>query len=172
MKEPTTPEEVLAMHQILRSDPNHYLQITNDWISQDPNNSHAYFDRHFAWLKLDKPQRAIEDLDKVIELNPDQAAFLARGEVYRQIGEYQKAIEDFDRGEAINSTEWRGHVLGLLYQADCHARLGDEESALAYCARLPDNFWTPGLDGATAGNKTEVATELRRIAAEARRTKI
>jgi hypothetical protein len=47
--------------------------------------------------------------------------------------------------------------------------VGDEASALDCCARLPDNHWTPGLDGAPAGNKAEVAAELRRIAAEARR---
>jgi hypothetical protein len=47
--------------------------------------------------------------------------------------------------------------------------LRDEASALDCCARLPDNFWTPGLDGAPAGGKAEIADELRRIAADARR---
>jgi len=36
---------------------------------------------------------------------------------------------------------------------------------------LPDDFWTPGLDGAPAGDKAQVAEQLRRIAAEARRAR-
>jgi hypothetical protein len=48
MKEPTTPEEVSALGQILRTDPQRYLRIVNDWIVENPRNSHAYFDRHFV----------------------------------------------------------------------------------------------------------------------------
>ena len=51
MKEPTTPEEVKVLHNLLRSDPQHYLQIVNKWIADNPSNSHAYFSRHFAWMK-------------------------------------------------------------------------------------------------------------------------
>jgi len=57
----------------------------------------------------------------------------------------------------------------MLYQTDSYAHVGDEASALDCCARLPDDFWTPGIDDAPAGNKAEIADELRRIAAEARR---
>jgi hypothetical protein len=58
-------------------------------------------------------------------------------------------------------------VFGLLFQADAHARLGNEAAALAYCARLPDDFWTPGIEGAPGGKKAQIAEELRRIAGEA-----
>ena len=36
MKEPTTPEEVKVLHDLLRSDPQHYLQIVNEWIAENP----------------------------------------------------------------------------------------------------------------------------------------
>jgi tetratricopeptide (TPR) repeat protein len=172
VKEPTTPDELLAVHKILRSDPQRYLHIVNKWIHQNPENPHAYFDRHFAWMHMGESQRALADLNKTIELErePDPMSLLARGEVYRHLGEYEKALGDFDRGEAMNPTEWeKDIVLGLLYQADCHARLGDEAAALAHCARLPNEFWTPGLGGAPSGNKADIADKLRRIAADARR---
>jgi tetratricopeptide (TPR) repeat protein len=170
MKEPTTPEEVLSLHELLRSDPRHYLQIVDKWIADNRGNSHAYFDRHFAWMKLGEPRRALDDLNIVIQLDPQPVAFWTRGEVYRHIGEYEKALEDFNRGEAIDPEAWeKDIVFGLLYQADCHARLGDEAPALACCARLPDDFWTPGLDGAPSGGKAEIADKLRGIAADARR---
>ena len=65
MKEPTTPEEVKVLHNLLRSDPQHYLQIVNEWIADNPGNSHAYFGRHFAWLELGDPRRALDDLNVV-----------------------------------------------------------------------------------------------------------
>jgi hypothetical protein len=66
--------------------------------------------------------------------------------------------------------EWeKDIVFSLLYQADTHARLGNETAALACCARLPEDFWTPGIDGAPGGGKADIADALRRIAADARR---
>ena len=170
MKEPTSPEEVLTMHKILRSDPQRYLQTVNEWIQENPANSNAYFERHLAWMKIGEPRRALADLNKVIELDPEAVAYRSRGEVYRHLGQYDKALEDFERAEAINPEEWeKAIVFGLLYQADCHARLGDEDAALAHCARLPDDFWTPGLAGAPGENKADIAEKLRDIAAAARR---
>jgi tetratricopeptide (TPR) repeat protein len=171
MKQPTTSDEVLTLHNLLRADPQQYLRIVKRWIAEDPRNSSAYFNRHFAWLALGEPQRALEDLNKVIEFEPEPnpLTFLSRGDVYRRLGEYENAIEDYNRGEAIDPAEWQDGVLGLFFQADTHARLGNESAALAYCARLPDDFWTPGFKGAPGGGKAEIAAELRRRAAEARR---
>jgi tetratricopeptide (TPR) repeat protein len=172
MKEPTTPEEVKILHNLLRSDPQHYLQIVNKWIAENPRNSHAYFDRHMAWMKLGEPQRAIADLDTVIQLDPKPVAFWARGDVYRCVGEYDKALEDFDRAEAFDPAQWRDAALGLVSQADCHARLGNEPAALACCERLPDDFWTGSIEGAPGGSKAEIAQQLRQIAADARRRRV
>jgi tetratricopeptide (TPR) repeat protein len=156
------------MHKLLRSDPQRYLHIVNEWLDGDPRNSDAYFDRHLAWMRLGEPRRALEDLDKALALSPDAAGFLSRGEVHRHLGEYEKALGDFARGEALDEEQWRADAIGLLLQADCHARLGDETAAIDCCDRLPDDFWTPGLDGAPAGDKTAIAARLRVLAAEAR----
>jgi tetratricopeptide (TPR) repeat protein len=173
MKEPTTAEEVTAFHELLRSDPRRCLQIANSWIEENPASSHAYFDRHLVWLKLSEPRRALEDLNKAIKQQPDAMSFMARGEIYRNLGEYEKALEDFSRGEAVDPEEWeKDIVFGLLYQADCQARLGNEAAALACCARLRDDFWTPGLNGAPSGGKAEIAAKLRQIAADARRRRV
>lgn len=169
MKEPTSPEEVLALHKLRHSSPQRYLEVMNEWIKKNPQNFRAYFRRHFVWTDLDEPRRALDDLNKAIELAPTQAAFCARGAVYRHVGEYENALADFRRGEALDAKEWKDAAITLLYQADTYARLGNEASALDCCARLPDDFWTPGIDGTPAGDKTEIADCLRRIAAEAQR---
>ena len=169
IKEPTTPDETLALHKILRSDPQRYLRIVNEWLDENPTNAHAYFSRHFAWMKIGEPRRALDDLNRVVRLDPDVSAFFSRGLVHRHLGKYDLACEDFDSGEAIDPRQWQDDVFGVYYQADVHARLGNEASALACCARLPDDFWTPGINGAPAGGKAEIANELRSIAAEAQR---
>ena len=170
MKEPTTPEEVLALHKILRSDPQRYLKIVNGWINENPNNSHAYFDRHLAWMRIGELRRALDDVNKVVDLDPKSSSFQARADVYRHLGEYEKALEDYNHSEAMDPDQWDS--FGLLYQAYCHARLGDEAAALACSARLPDDHWTPGMHGAPAGDKAAVADGLRRIAAEAPRRRL
>ncbi len=121
-------------------------------------------------MRLGKPLEALDDLNKVIGIEPDVTAVLSRGEVYRHLGDHRKALEDFARAEAIDPMDWEtGIVVGLLLQADSYGKLGDEAAALSCCARLPDDFWTPGLGGAPSGNKTEVAAKLRAVAASARR---
>jgi tetratricopeptide (TPR) repeat protein len=172
MKEPSTAEEVHALHRILRTDPQRYLRIVNSWIEINPRNAHAFWERHLGWMKTGEPRRALEDLDKAIELDPDPVAFRSRGEVHRHLGEYDKAVEDFSRGEAIDPRQWEDDVFGLYFQADTHARLGNEAAALACCARLPDDFWTPGIHGAPGGGKADIADTLRLTAAAARRSRM
>lgn len=171
MKQPKTPEDLAELHKLLKSDPQGYLRVVNGWIDEDPSDHHAYFDRHFAWMKIGEPQNALDDLNKAIALRPkpDPMSFLARGNTYRHLGEYKKAIDDYNRGEAIDPSRWQADAMGLLYQADTHARLGNETAALACCSRLPEDFWTPGPDSTPSGGKSDIASKLHQIASEARR---
>jgi tetratricopeptide (TPR) repeat protein len=171
MKEPTTEAEIKALHDVRRPDPQRYLEIVDGWLRENPNNPQAYFDRHFAWMNLGEPRRALEDVNKVLELAPDPLAYFSRAQVHKHLGEYRNALDDFARSEAIIPDEWEDLGFGLLQQADCHARLGDDEKALACCARLPEDFWTPGMFEAPAGDKVAVAEKLQLVAAEARRTR-
>jgi tetratricopeptide (TPR) repeat protein len=168
MKEPRSANEVFALHDLRRSNLQRYMEIVNEWLRQNPRNPRAYFRRHYAWDDMGEPRRALDDLTKAIQLAPNQAVFCARGRIYRQLGEHENALADFCRGEAMNPKEWEDQAVTLFYQADSYAQVGDEAGALACCARLPKDFWTPGFDGAPGGGKTEIAAELRRIAADAR----
>jgi tetratricopeptide (TPR) repeat protein len=113
---------------------------------------------------MGEPKRALEDLNTAIQLksNPSPLSLFSRGLVHRRMGEYETALKDFANGEAIDPEKWeKDIVFGLLYQADAHACLGNEQAALSYCARLPDDFWTPGVYGAPGGDKAEVAYAQR-----------
>jgi tetratricopeptide (TPR) repeat protein len=168
MSKPKASKDSKELHNLLRSDPQYYMRVVGERIQKNPCDSGAYFDRHLGWMRLGKPRQAIEDISKAIELDPKSVDFLSRGDVYRYLGEYENALVDYDRGEAMDPADWERDAFGLLHQADCHARLGDEHSALACCARLPEDFWTPGIHEAPAGGKADIAEALRLTAAQAR----
>jgi tetratricopeptide (TPR) repeat protein len=169
MPEPTTAEEVLALHKIQKADPTRYLEIVNGWLDENPNSPTALFSRHQAWMSVGEPRKALEDLNRSIELEPDRMSFWARGDVHRHLGDYESAIEDYAQGEAMDPERWQADVLPLLHQADAYARHGDQAMAMTYWARLPEDFWTPGHNQLPPGGKSEIAHELRRRAERARR---
>lgn len=166
----TTYDDLLQQFDLLRSDPRKYLDLTEDFIRQHPDHSGGYFSRHWAWDRLGRPDLAVEDLNKSISLEQHPVSFRERGHMFRRLGDYHNAIQDYARSEALDP-EGFVNSWGPLFRADCHARLGNEEAALTDCARLADDHWTPGLHGAPAGNKQEVIAEVRRRAAAARRGK-
>jgi hypothetical protein len=82
--------------------------------------------------RLDDP--AVRELDKKIELNPnDAAAFYKRGQLYAQHGDFPRAIKDFDEvirlspkdAEALNNRCWARAMVGELQPAlrDCNEAL-------------------------------------------------
>jgi len=169
MKKPATEQEMSALHNLRRSDPQHYIQTADEWIRNDRNDADAYFGRHIAWRNLGELDRALEDINKSIRLEPGPISCLSRAQVYGQMGQRQKAIEDYEGVRATHPILWQEDWLSLLYQADSYARIGNEPAALTCRGLLPDDIWTPGPRGAPAGNKRQIADELRRIAAAARR---
>jgi tetratricopeptide (TPR) repeat protein len=168
MKQPTTEDELLALHKLCQTDPEQYLRVTNEWISENPCNADAYFSRHYAWLKLGEPDRALDDINTVIKLDPSELAYTCRAKIHRRIGNYQHALQDYERIERDNPELWREDWFSLLYQADSYARLGQLGDALRCWELLPADFWTPGMNDAPPGNKVEIQEELLRIAATSR----
>ncbi len=167
MGSPVTFDEVDRQFHLLRSEPQKFLALTDELVRQRPDDARAYFSRHWAGGYLNRPDLALADLDKSIALAESFTAHEARGDILHGMGRYHEAIAAFDRSEAIESDAWRDGF-GPLFRADCHARLGDEAAALADCATLPEDHWTPGMLGVPAGNREEVAATLRRLAAAAR----
>lgn len=57
-----------------------------------------YSNRGLAYSEIGRDDRAIKDLNRAIEIDPEFArAYLNRGLVYRHRGNYTKAIEDYTR---------------------------------------------------------------------------
>ena len=155
-------------YKLLRSDPEKFLAMVQDHIRRYPRDPIGYFQRHHAWEKLGRKDLALKDLDYSLELEPHWATFLSRGCLLRGMGRYEDAIADLNRAETADPEVWPT-AFGPLYRADCYARLGNEAAALADCAQLPEDHWTPGVFGTPAGNKHEVTTKIGEIARRHRR---
>jgi tetratricopeptide (TPR) repeat protein len=166
MKAKVTREDIDRQFHLLRSEPEKFLELTNELVDQRPDDPQAYFSRHWAWEELGSPMLALADLDQSLSLEDHYVTQRAKGRVLHQMGRYGEAIACLDHCEQMEPAEWP-QALGPLIRADCQARLGNEAAALADSATLPDDHWTPGVFGLPGGNKQEVAAELRRRAATA-----
>jgi tetratricopeptide (TPR) repeat protein len=148
---------------LLRSEPEKYLELADEFIKQNPDDAHGYFTRHWAWKRLGRLDLALADLDRSVRIEAHSATFRARALVHRAMNRYCEAIQDFDQSLAMDQQAWMDDF-SALFRADCHARLGNLEAALADCEALRDDHWTPGVFGAPAGTKAEVTAEIRRMA--------
>ena len=55
----------------------------------------AYSNRGRAYASLGQPERAMEDFDEAIRLDPELApAYYNRGSLYGNLGQPQRAIQD------------------------------------------------------------------------------
>lgn len=151
-----------ARNELRRSDPHRYVELMSDIILKNPLDAKAYFARSQGFEGVEDYESALDDLGAAIDISPSYIRYLSRGEILSRLGRYREALQDLNAAETLaGDTKWV-NCWGPLHQADCHSRLGNETEALAACARLKEDHWTPGLDGAPAGSKQEVIAEVCR----------
>ncbi|MDC6695523.1 hypothetical protein, partial [Leclercia adecarboxylata] len=74
-----------------------------------------------------------------------------------------EAIADFNRAESLDREDWLGGF-GPIRRAECHARLGNVDAALADCADIDEEHWMPGVCGILPGDKAAIVAEVKRLA--------
>ena len=76
----------------------------------DPNFAKAYYNRAWLYSNIDKDDLAIKDLNKCIELLPEDEsekmaqAYTNRGSSYIDLGEMDKALKDLNQAIEIDAT--------------------------------------------------------------------
>ncbi len=113
-----------------------------DAIRVDPNNSLAYLGRGVLLATRKRAyNRAIEDFDKVLVLQPDNVdALIARGNAYSQLGDNGRALADLDRAIQLAPDNAQAYVIrGLANNRRGQKRLAmqDYETALKIAPRYP-----------------------------------
>lgn len=157
-------EAIHARFELLRKDPQAYLDLTTRMIERDPNSTRGYYARHFGWLALGDYSRALLDLDRYVEIKPSSSVLYSRGHVLMKMGRFHEALDDFRRGETMDPTPFN-LTWGPLYESYCHARLGDFDGAIAACEKLfDDQEFEPRDPELPRGTKSDIIAEYRRQA--------
>jgi tetratricopeptide (TPR) repeat protein len=164
---PGGPKELDEAFERLDSEPERSLAICESYVSRHPDDANGFFSRFQAWRRLGDKEKALADINRVLELDPNSGGYSSRGKFFHEIGEYELAIKDLTRARELDEWEWKTS-LDPHVRADCYARLGRLEEALADCEFIEVDHWMPALRGLPAGNKEEFIAEIKRRALEAR----
>ena len=79
-------------------------------------------------LNKGKPEKALEDFNRAIDIDPKIAAgYLGRANTLNIMGRYQEAIEDYDRTLEINSKLANAYV----NRGSAYSHLGEYKKAIA-----------------------------------------
>ena len=115
-----------------------------------------YYSRGIAFKKMGQRDKAIEDFDAVIAMDPTYyLAYNYRGILYGEVGSFDKAIEYFNKSIAINPTYAnayanRGFTYAMIEKYD--RALGDYNKAIELNERFVEAYFNRGNVYLTTGN--------------------
>jgi tetratricopeptide (TPR) repeat protein len=164
---PGGPKELDEAFEHLRKNPSRSLEICQRYVSAHPSDANGYYSRFNAWDALGERDKALADINRVLELDPNMGGYASRGKFFRRTGQYRRGLEDLSRARELDEDTWKTSLYPLE-RADCYARLGHLDEAVADCSYIPDDWWMPSIDGLPGGNKQEIINEIKRRALEAR----
>uniref|UniRef100_A0A0N4ZLA7 J domain-containing protein n=1 Tax=Parastrongyloides trichosuri TaxID=131310 RepID=A0A0N4ZLA7_PARTI len=157
-------------------------------IDIDSKNYQAYYRKATVLLAMGRPDSAIEDLTKVIELKPDfVSAVNQRAGVYMKQCELQKARDDYKNVYQHEKTEENKEKLDLVTNTETFVEYGtdyfennDYSNAIPYLSKAIENCpWAPSLYRKRAkcyeniGEVQKAITDLRavtKLASDSRET--
>jgi len=84
------------------ADPHRALMLANRHIAANPDEPHGYFSRHLTLSQLRRFDEALADCMHTIALAPRFWGYQSRGEVYRALGDHERALADFNRARNID----------------------------------------------------------------------
>ncbi len=135
-------------------------------------------------LSVGNIEEAIAELNTAVESNATSNIYALRGEAYMQMGDYQKALEDFDDAiemDALNAIAFYDRALLNTRLENYDAALNDVNNALAaqsmkpadiltmrdlYAKRGQLNLWLKNWQGAVADYTNSLARAEGRISAD------
>lgn len=83
----------------------------NQTILLDKNNEELLLDRSIVFFAMKEHDKAISDLDKAIEINPNYVlGYYNRGVIYKRIGEMEAALIDFSRTIELDSVHISAYI--------------------------------------------------------------
>lgn len=127
-------------HEFLHPAP-HNVVVTEEALKQ----AEDYIDSAKEKLAAGNIDEAIEELNSAIDENATSNIYTLRGEAYMQIGEYQKALSDFDAAiekDGMNAIAFYDRSLLNTRLENYEAALSDINNALAAQSMKPSDILT------------------------------
>jgi len=117
------------------------------------------------WVK--NIQRAIQDYDKSIQINPQFAeAYFNRGATYSDLGDYQSAIQDFDKVIQINPQDAEAYYnRGTTYAnlGDYQRAIQDVDKAIQINPQFAEAYLTRGVSYAYLGDYQHAIQDFDKV---------
>ncbi len=134
---PTTAEPAVDYQQ--------KVKILEEIVGKEPDNRSAWVQLGHNYFDSNQPMKAIEAYDKALAMDGNDPDVLTdQGVMFRRIGWYEKAIENFNKANQLNPKHLQSlYNLGLVYRDD----LMDKEKA--------KEAWTKYLEVAPPGQNAE-----------------
>jgi len=121
------------------------IKILTDVVAREPGNRNAWVQLGNSYFDSNQPVPAVDAYAKALELDGNDPNVLTdQGIMYRRLGWYDKAIENFEQATKLQPQHAQSlYNLGLVYAQD----LKDYEKAIAAWERyLKVNPSGPGAD--------------------------
>lgn len=97
-------------------------------IQKDPTLVNIYIELAKAYSKKKEYEKAINYLNKALELNSDANTYLEVGKIYFDTSEFKKAISSFKKSLKLNPNLWKNH----LYLSWAYVITGHLDKAVDY----------------------------------------
>jgi tetratricopeptide (TPR) repeat protein len=141
------------------------LKLCGEFIAEHKDHPHGYHMRAVVRVLMGEPHLALSDRDKVVSLCPrEPGAYMARADDQMRRGDFAAAAADLDRAEKLDD----GHYWPMipLLRAQCRARVGRFDEAMADLARVPDDYLLPGFGAEAAASKRQVMADIATLQAQ------
>jgi len=96
------------------------IKVLQDVVAKDPANRNAWVELGNNYFDSEQPMQAVEAYGKALEINDQDPNVLTdQGIMFRRLGWYDKAIENFEKAAKINPQHAQSYYnLGIVYRYD------------------------------------------------------
>ena len=110
------------------------IQLLNDLLKTEPNNRNAWIQLGNKYFDTNNPMEAIEAYDNALALDSnDPDVLTGQGLMYRRIGWFGKAIENFTKANQVDPNHLQSLLnLGIVYRFDLEQNTKAKEVWLKY----------------------------------------
>lgn len=117
------------------------IKMLNEVVAKEPQNRQAWVKLGHSYFDTNRFLEAIEAYDKALELDDkDPNVLTDQGVMFRRLGWFDKAVENFNKASAIAPTHAQSvYNAYIVYRQDLNDVAGAKKAALRYLQIQPNS---------------------------------